>query len=110
MDRRSLYELCMDCKNADRSRGGNVQGCMLEGPRVTESECKDYIFWLTKPPQRNLWKGLGTGFGIGFGILGLIGVVLLGLLGGFLKFLKWIAPSINKGTRDFYIPKIGRRL
>jgi hypothetical protein len=103
MDRRKLYEFCCDCKFAVRNKGGNPTACLISGPRIQDGNCVDFTFWWSRPPKRNIWPGIGAGV---LSILTAVPIVGVGIIAIFLKFLKWIAPSVNKDALPLYFPKI----
>lgn len=104
MDRRQLYDLCSECKYANRNKGGIALGCLIRGPRIFQDKCEDFTLWWTKPPTQPFYKSkVFLVLAPLFAILAFVPLIFV----GFFRLLKWIAPKINKEALSLYFP--GRR-
>ncbi len=101
MDRKELYNLCSECKYAERSKGGRAIGCLVESPKIEEGSCKDYMFWWTKPPEKSL-KGVWIGLAIALSVI-LLGIPLF--IFGLTRLVRFIAPKVNKDSLSLYFPR-----
>lgn len=107
---RVLYNQCCNCRYANRGRGGNPLGCLLQGPGIGESTgvCSDYTFWWSQPPRSEWLKNAALVVG---GIILLLGgltvtLVTLGVV-GLVKVFRFALGGlkINKDNLGLYFPK-----
>jgi hypothetical protein len=104
MNRRDLYEKCIECKNAYRNKGGNPVGCLIVDPRISDVTCDDYQLWWTRPPKRDYKP-------VGLGILAVIAGLLIGVPLLIVSALKLFSKlfgglKVNKDNLGLYLPRM----